>query len=910
MVEAAATTAAEGLMHRRIEFHAATKPNAPPPMAGGFPMERFFSDAGKHMAAARTEGESRRFEKGESSGSGFDPELSAARIYLRRIGAGLYNPGYTCYLNSVLQCLTYTEPFVAYLQTGNHKSLCQTAGFCALCALQSHVRSALQSTGKILAPLQFIKNLRSISRSFRQHRQEDAHELMVSLLESMHKCCLPSGVPSESPRAYKKSLVHRIFGGRLRSQVKCARCLHCSNKFDPFLDLSLEIGNATTLVKALHNFTKEELLDGGEKHYNCQHCKQKVVAKKRFTIDKAPSVLTIHLKRFSPFNPLRKIDKKVDFQTALNLKPFVSDSEVMDLKYNLYSVLVHTGGYTQFGHYYCFVRTSSGIWHNLDDTQVCQVREGDVLRQKAYMLFYVRDSATSPIVHKYNSAASLSSNKKMIPEKIVCMDGTIRNGLVKSAMKVSSFASEDAKMQKQNQTSNICNTSQIQFSNAHNKTEVADASTSQDNVPASVKKSPFEDKCSNTHNKTEVIDASTSQNNVPALVLETHLRDLCFDALDKTEVIDASVQKAPITNLNSAATVFIPKQIDSESQREMMPSGQHDICILCAASSDQKACKESLQKLQLKSDGSPTDLGKDVADATHPICNGADGLLGANDQATEPQPDPFCKPIPDNDTEPIVQIIPTEDTVVSNQSVSTSTSGNVTKETERIKQHDELAIVKELSVNGIDDKQNEVGQTFVPDKEVQERQPLMKELSVMDIDHVVDAEQTSVQNHSLDSGQVCNKKQNLGDSTSSVGLTIDNQDSKDASLSSAELARSDRSSVANPDSGKCATRNEKGSSHFDLLTRGLRQITVSRWDDNDMPDTTETELQRSSSASIGYVLDEWDEEYDRGRRKKVKRPIKDFGGPNPFQETANIRSWQGMGLKAEQARRGNQPLRK
>jgi hypothetical protein len=42
---------------------------------------------------------------------------------------------------------------------------------------------------------------------------------MVNLLESMHKCCLPSGVPSESPGAFEKSLVHKIFGGRLRSQV-------------------------------------------------------------------------------------------------------------------------------------------------------------------------------------------------------------------------------------------------------------------------------------------------------------------------------------------------------------------------------------------------------------------------------------------------------------------------------------------------------------------------------------------------------------------------------------------------------------------------------------------------------------------------------------------------------------------
>lgn len=40
-------------------------------------------------------------------------------------GAGLRNLGNTCYLNSVLQCLTYTEPLAAYLQSGKHKSSCE-----------------------------------------------------------------------------------------------------------------------------------------------------------------------------------------------------------------------------------------------------------------------------------------------------------------------------------------------------------------------------------------------------------------------------------------------------------------------------------------------------------------------------------------------------------------------------------------------------------------------------------------------------------------------------------------------------------------------------------------------------------------------------------------------------------------
>jgi ubiquitin carboxyl-terminal hydrolase 36/42 len=53
-----------------------------------------------------------------------------------------------------------------------------------------------------------------------------------------------------------------------------------------------------------------------------------------------------------------------------------------------------------------------------------------------------------------------------------------------------------------------------------------------------------------------------------------------------------------------------------------------------------------------------------------------------------------------------------------------------------------------------------------------------------------------------------------------------------------------------------------------------------------------------------------DEEYDRGKRKKVRKPKEeDFGGPNPFQETADARSRQRKRLKCDQGRWGNQPRR-
>ena len=117
----------------------------------------------------------------------------------------------------------------------------------------------------------------------------------------------------------------------LHLQVKCMQCSHCSNTFDPFLDLSLEIVKADSLHKALKNFTAAELLDGGERQYQCQRCKQKVKAIKQLTVYNAPHVLAIHLKRFRAYDFGQKIDRKVEFGPTLDMKPFVSGSNVSKL---------------------------------------------------------------------------------------------------------------------------------------------------------------------------------------------------------------------------------------------------------------------------------------------------------------------------------------------------------------------------------------------------------------------------------------------------------------------------------------------------------------------------------------------------------------------------------------------------
>ncbi|CAM9919842.1 unnamed protein product [Lampetra fluviatilis] len=306
---------------------------------------------------------------------------------VQRVGAGLHNLGNTCFLNSTLQCLAYTPPLANYLMSREHTRACTQSGFCMLCIMQNHLVKTFSNPGSAIKPLSVINDLKRIARHFRFGSQEDAHEFLRYTVDAMQKACL-SGHTKLDRQSQATTLVHQIFGGYLRSRVKCSVCKGVSDTYDPYLDIALDIKHSSDVVRALEHFVRPDLLSG-DNAYMCHRCHKKVPASKRFSIHRASRVLTISMKRFANFTG-GKISKDVSYPERLNLRPFMSVPNGASLHYSLYAVLVHSGYSCYAGHYYCYVKASNGQWYQMNDSHVSLSNIKVVLNQQAYVLFYIR----------------------------------------------------------------------------------------------------------------------------------------------------------------------------------------------------------------------------------------------------------------------------------------------------------------------------------------------------------------------------------------------------------------------------------------------------------------------------------------------------------------------------------------
>uniref|UniRef100_A0A8C9ZLD5 Ubiquitin carboxyl-terminal hydrolase n=1 Tax=Sander lucioperca TaxID=283035 RepID=A0A8C9ZLD5_SANLU len=313
---------------------------------------------------------------------------------------GLRNLGNTCFMNAILQSLrSLVEEF--------RKTLC----------------SLWQGSQTAFSPDSLFYAIWKIMPSFRGYQQQDAHEFMRYLLDHLHrelqysrngashslspqdgvrlstaegKCCINGTA----------SVVTSNFGGILQNEVNCLICGTESRKFDPFLDLSLDIpsqfrqkrskdqepGPTCTLRDCVRSFTDLEELDETELYY-CHKCKKRQKSTKKFWIQKLPKVLCLHLKRFHWTAFLRnKVDTYVEFPLkGMDMRGYLlepDNSLPESCLYDLVAVVVHHGSGVGSGHYTAY-GSHEGRWYHFNDSTVTLTNEDTVRKAKAYILFYV-----------------------------------------------------------------------------------------------------------------------------------------------------------------------------------------------------------------------------------------------------------------------------------------------------------------------------------------------------------------------------------------------------------------------------------------------------------------------------------------------------------------------------------------
>ncbi|NXY24691.1 UBP42 hydrolase, partial [Atrichornis clamosus] len=304
----------------------------------------------------------------------------------RRPGAGLYNLGSTCYLNVVLQCLTYTAPLANYLLSRQHSRFCCQPGFCMMCIMEAHVRKALYSSASAIRPRAVIRDLRFIGE-FKPDVPGDAYEFLRCTVNAMQRACL-NGSSDLDIASQATTIIHQIFGGFLRSRVTCLSCEAVSDSYKPFLDVLLKIKAASSLTAALDDFVTPKQIDG-KKCFKCSKCKKKAAASKKVTVQHAPRVLTVCLGRADDQSS-RKISQVVEYPEYLDLRPYTSDTAGEPLLYSLYAVVVHCGDTCLDGHFFCYTKASNGQWYKMNDVSVDSCGIHTVLSQQAYLLFYAR----------------------------------------------------------------------------------------------------------------------------------------------------------------------------------------------------------------------------------------------------------------------------------------------------------------------------------------------------------------------------------------------------------------------------------------------------------------------------------------------------------------------------------------